>query len=244
MIAPCNGSSNRGPVRLVPGPPRPVPKWPSRRTSQGGSRIAGPAWISPTAGVFGRRILSQKMGTNCPVLMARVDLLPVQKQSLAWWMTAGCGAVPRQFQRLRRGDRGDLRSHWVVAGLDASPRTLDPALPAPCVDPTSCSATTTGHACSARRWSMPKPRCAGPKVKTTQIKRPPCRGPFLSLQADLTPKKNEVPLHLRYPVAKGVSARKPTDNCQRSHAGMRRKDKVLQCKWRVAQESAAPAWTR
>ena len=39
-------------------------------------------------------------------------------------------------------------------------------------------------------------------------------------------------------------ARKPTDNCQRSHAGLRRKDKVLRCKWRAAQESTAPAWTR
>lgn len=54
---------------------------------------------------------------------------------------------------------------------------------------------------------MPKPRCADPKVKSTQIKRPPLSGSVRESQADLTPKKNEVPLHLRYPVAKGVGVR-------------------------------------
>jgi len=32
-------------------------------------------------------------------------------------------------------------------------------------------------------------------------------GSVLALKAELTPKKNEVPLHLRYPVAKGVGVR-------------------------------------
>ena len=54
---------------------------------------------------------------------------------------------------------------------------------------------------------MPKPRYADPRVKSTQIIKIPLPGFVLALQADLTPKKNEVPLHLRYPVAKGVGVR-------------------------------------
>ena len=53
---------------------------------------------------------------------------------------------------------------------------------------------------------MPKPHCADPKVKAPRPKDP-LAGFALALQAGLTPKKNEVPLHLRYPVAKGVGVR-------------------------------------
>ena len=117
MIAPCNGFQTAVQCGLLPGPARPVPKWPSRRTSQGGSRIAGPAWISQTANAFGRRILSQKMGTNCPVLMARVDLLPVQKQSLAWWMNGRlrCGTkrISTAQTRPSRGSAIPLGCCWA-----------------------------------------------------------------------------------------------------------------------------------